>query len=51
MVFDVQQYELHIATLQVVADDPADAIAKVFTGEGEATNFEFAESPTTTGCP
>ena len=42
MVFDVQQYELHIVTLQVVADDPADAVAKVFAGEGEATNFEFA---------
>jgi hypothetical protein len=42
MIFDVQQYELHILTRRVEADDPADAIRRVFAGDGEATNFEFA---------
>jgi hypothetical protein len=42
MMFAVQQYELHIVTIQVVADDPAGAIENVFAGDGEATNFEFA---------
>jgi len=41
-IFEIEQYELHITTVRVVADDPADSIAKVFLGEGEATNFEFA---------
>ena len=42
LLYDVQQYELNITTVRVVADDPTGAVAKVFAGEGEVNNFEFA---------
>ena len=40
--FEIEQYELHILTHLVTADDEADALAKFFQGdEGEAVSFEF----------
>ncbi len=40
--FAIEQYELHILTHVVTADDQADALAKFFQGdEGEAVSFEF----------
>lgn len=34
-VYAIQQYELHVITYQVEADDPADAIVKLLDGEAE----------------
>jgi hypothetical protein len=39
--YEVQQYELHTLTYRVQANDEADAIAKVFRGEGEPDSFQF----------
>ena len=40
--FEIQQYELHILTHVVTADDETDALARFFQGdEGEAVSFEF----------
>lgn len=40
--FEIEQYELHILTHVVTADDQADALVKFFQGdEGEAVSFEF----------
>jgi hypothetical protein len=50
-LYDVQQYELHILTRQVEADDPADAVARVFAGEGEVNNFEFSGIADDRGMP
>lgn len=50
-LYDVQQYETHITTIRVTADDPASAVAKVFAGEGEVNNFEFAGIADDRGMP
>ena len=33
--FEIEQYELHVTKFTVEGDDPADAIAKLFLGQGE----------------
>jgi hypothetical protein len=40
-VFEIGQYELHVLTHRIEADDEAQAIAKLYQGEGEAVSFEF----------
>lgn len=34
-VYAIQQYELHVTTYRIEADDPADAIVKLLDGEAE----------------
>lgn len=36
--YEIEQYELHVTTYHVEADDPADAIVKVLDGEAEAVD-------------
>jgi len=50
-LYDVQQYETHITTIRVTADDPASGVEKVLVGEGEVNNFEFAGIAYDHGCP
>jgi hypothetical protein len=33
--FEIEQFELHVTTYRVEADDPADAIVKLLDGEAE----------------
>lgn len=40
--YEVQQYELHVLTHKIEADDEASAVAKLYKGEGEPVSFEFA---------
>ena len=42
LVFEVQQYEVHVSTYRIEADDEAEAIAKLYSGDGEMVSFEFA---------
>lgn len=35
MLYEIEQYELHLTKFQVEADDPADAINNLFLGQGE----------------
>lgn len=44
-VFQVEQYEVHSMTYQIEADDVAQAIVKLFDGEGEpvANSLEYVE--------
>jgi len=50
-VFEIEQYEIHVATYRIEADDEADAIAKVLDGDGEQTNCEYVETAEDLGLP
>jgi hypothetical protein len=40
--YEIEQYELHVLTHKITADDEAGAVAKFFQGnDGEAISFEF----------
>jgi hypothetical protein len=51
--YEVEQYELHVITYRVEADDEADAIAKLFLGEGDPVDksLEFVEIADDCGMP
>jgi len=40
-IYDIDQYELHVLTHRIEADSEADAVIKLFQGEGEAVSFVF----------
>jgi len=42
MKYLVEQYEIHIATLEVEAETKAEAIAKVWKGEGNLVRTEYS---------
>jgi len=44
-IYELEQYELHVMKYRVTADDEADAIAKLFRGEGEPVedSLDFVE--------
>jgi hypothetical protein len=50
-VFEIGQYELHVLTHRIEADDEAQAIAKLYQGEGEAVSFEFVGIANDFGMP
>ena len=51
--FEIEQYELHSAKYRVQADSEAEAIAKLFAGEGEAVDnsLEYIEVADDYGLP
>jgi len=49
--FEIEQYEIHVATYKVEADDEADAIAKVLDGDGEQTGVEYIGVAENLGLP
>jgi len=49
--FEIEQFELHVATYKVEADDEADAIAKVLDGDGEQTGVEYVQVAEDLGLP
>ena len=51
--FEIEQYELHCAKFRVEADSEAEAIAKLFAGEGDAVDnsLEFVEVADDYGLP
>lgn len=51
MRFKVQQYELHVATYYVDAENRVDAIDKVANGAGSRDDIEFLELATDFGIP
>jgi hypothetical protein len=52
-VFQIEQYELHTQTHRVVAENEAQAIAKVFNGEAEPVDgsLEYIEVADDFGLP
>ena len=52
-IYEIEQYELHTAKYRVEATSEADAIAKLFDGEGEAVDnsLEFIEVANDYGMP
>ena len=49
--FEVQQYEVHVSTYRIEADDEAEAIAKLYAGDDEMVSFEFAGIADDLGMP
>ena len=49
--FRVQQYEVHIATYEIEAKNAADAIGKIYDGQGELIETEYVETDETRGMP
>ena len=51
--YEIEQYELHTSKFRVEADSDAEAIAKLFDGEGEAVDqsLEFIEVADDHGMP
>jgi hypothetical protein len=41
--YRIEQYEIHVQGYNVTADDEADAISKLFMGEGDPTDLKFVE--------
>ena len=37
-LFEIEQYEIHTMKYRVTADNPADAIAQLLDGEGDAVD-------------
>lgn len=51
--YDIEQYELHVQRYRIEADDEADAIGKLFLGEGDLVDnsLEFVEIADDYGMP
>ena len=51
--FEIEQYELHCSKYRVEADCEAEAVAKLFDGDGEAVDnsLEFIEVADSYGMP
>ena len=41
MTYEIEQYELHVQRYRIEANDEANAIAKLFLGEGDPLSLEF----------
>jgi len=39
--YEIEQYELHVQRYRIEANDEANAIAKLFLGEGDPLSLEF----------
>jgi len=52
-MFEIEQYEIHTATYRLRADSEADAIAKLFDGDGEFVDNsqEYIETCEDLGLP
>jgi len=52
-IFEIEQYEIHTATYRLSADSEADAIAKLFDGDGEFVDNsqEYIETCEDLGLP
>jgi hypothetical protein len=50
-LYEIDQYEIHVLRHKIQADNEADAITKLFQGEGEATSFIFVGIANDYGMP